>query len=79
MNSFWKGFTSIFNLFPSPKSYHEYGSELDHSMQDLYDKHQWGLYINPWEIHGYKSTQTTTKEFYKTIKDPARPRINKYK
>ena len=44
MNSFWKSFVSIFNLFPSPKTYYEQKNELDKQMQDLYDRMGWGKY-----------------------------------
>lgn len=47
MNSFWKSFASIFNLFPSTKIYAEQNEELDNQMQDLYDRMGWGKYNFP--------------------------------
>ena len=46
MNSFLKGFFSIFNWM-SPKSLDSSLNDLDNSMQDLYTKMGWGKYINP--------------------------------
>lgn len=47
MNSFWKSFVSIFNLFPGSKTYDEQKNELDKQMQDLYDRMGWGKYNYP--------------------------------
>jgi hypothetical protein len=47
MNSFLKGFLSIFDWMFQPKSYQETSEELDRSMQDFYDKNGWGRYSNP--------------------------------
>ena len=47
MNSFWKSFVSIFNLFPGSKTYCEQKNELDKQMQDLYDRMGWGKYNYP--------------------------------
>ena len=44
MNSFIRGFFSIFNVFPS--------SKLDDSMQDLYNEMGWGTYKNPLTCNG---------------------------
>jgi len=43
MNSFLKGFTSLFDWM-FPQSYQEMSDDLDEKMQDLYDKNGWGKY-----------------------------------
>jgi len=45
--SFWESFISIFNLFPSSKTYDETTENLDRKMQDLYDRMGWGKYNYP--------------------------------
>lgn len=48
MNSFLKGFLSLFDwMIPPYKNYDEFSQELDDKMQDLYDKMGWGKYENP--------------------------------
>lgn len=46
MNSFWKGFFSLFDWM-FPRSTEEQLNELDNSMQDLYDRMGWGKYTRP--------------------------------
>lgn len=46
MNSFWKGFFSLFDWM-FPRSIEEQLNELDNSMQDLYDRMGWGKYNSP--------------------------------
>ena len=50
MNSFLKGFLSLFDWM-NPKTLDESMDDLDNSMQNLYDRMGWGLYINPWEVN----------------------------
>ena len=50
MNSFLKGFFSLFDWM-FPRSLNEQMDDLDDSMQNLYDRMGWGLYINPWEVN----------------------------
>lgn len=58
MNSFWKSFVSIFNLFPGSKTYCEQKDELDNQMQDLYDRMGWGKYNNPCAAYNTASDLT---------------------
>lgn len=46
MNSFFKGFFSLFDWM-SPKTLDESLDDLDNSMKDLYDRMGWGSYSNP--------------------------------
>jgi hypothetical protein len=46
MNSFLKGFTSLFDWM-FPQSYQEMSDDLDEKMQNLYTKMGWGDYKNP--------------------------------
>lgn len=102
MNSFLKGFLSIFDWM-FPRSLEEQMNDLDNQMQDLYDRMGWGKYNNP--CSGYNTAVDINrvleaeKQFnnaidnylYRTkhemityyghnplIRDPSRPRINKY-
>lgn len=45
MNSFWKGFFSLFDWM-FPRSLEEQMDDLDSKMQDLYDRWGWGKYNN---------------------------------
>lgn len=47
--SFWKGFFSVFNLFPSSKSYDEIKEEVDSKIQNLHDKVGWKP-NNSWSV-----------------------------
>lgn len=47
--SFWKGFFSVFNLFPSSKSYDEIKEEVDSKIQNLHDKMGWKP-NNSWSV-----------------------------
>lgn len=81
MNSFLKGFLSIFNWM-SPKSLDSSLNDLDNSMQDLYTKMGWGKYDNPsWntsidmtrsisasEWNEYISQNKTVEEVYGNVK-----------
>lgn len=104
MNSFWKGFFSLFDWI-FPKSMEEQLNDLDNQMQDLYDRMGWGKYPYPNNNCSYITTNDINrileaeKQFnnaiydylYMTkqemiiyydhnpiIRDPARPRVNKY-
>jgi len=46
MNSFLKGFLSIFDWM-FPKTLEQSMEDLDNRMQDLYDRMGWGQYKNP--------------------------------
>ena len=46
MNSFWKGFFSLFDCI-FPKSTEEQLNDLDNQMQNLYDRMGWGKYNFP--------------------------------
>ena len=46
MNSFLKGFLSIFDWI-FPKTLEQSMEDLDNRMQDLYDRMGWGSYSNP--------------------------------
>lgn len=46
MNSFWKGFFSLFDWM-FPRSMEEQLNELDNSMQNLYDRMGWSKYTLP--------------------------------
>lgn len=53
MNSFLKGFCSIFDWM-NPRTHQEQMEDLDNQLQDLYDRMGWGVYENPlktYEIH----------------------------
>jgi hypothetical protein len=72
MNNFLKGFFSIFNLFPSSKSYDEITKELDNKMQDLYDRMGWGKYNNPCSAHntaGDLTRSISSDEWNNMVKD----------
>lgn len=51
MNSFWKGFFSLFDwILPSTE---EQLNDLDNQMQDLYDRMGWGEYKKPSPMSGW--------------------------
>ena len=54
MNSFWKGFFSLFDWM-FPRSMEEQLNELDNSMQSLYDKMGWGEYKKPSHMSGWNN------------------------
>ena len=47
MINYIKSFLNIFSLFPSSKNYDELTLDLNHSMQDFYDRMGWGKYSYP--------------------------------
>ena len=57
MNSFLKGFLSLFDWM-SPKSLEESMDDLDNSMQDLYNRMGWGKYNNPCAAHNHSADLT---------------------
>lgn len=91
MNSFWKGFFSLFDWM-FPRSMEEQLNELDNSMQSLYDRMGWGKYTLPNSNCSYFSKNDidsileAKQQFNNAvdnyhnpiIRDPARKRINKY-
>jgi hypothetical protein len=82
MNSFLKGFCSIFDWM-TPRSMEEQLKDLDDSMQDLYDRMGWGTYSYPNNNCTYISDNDIdrieeAKTQYPIVKDPARPRTSKY-
>ena len=57
MNSFLKGFFSLFHWM-NPKTLDESMDDLDNSMQNLYDRMDWGKYNNPCSAYNTASDLT---------------------
>jgi hypothetical protein len=63
MNSFLKGFTSLFDwMFPA-NTYQELSNDLDDRMQELYDRHNFGKYNNPLK-YPYQSVENPCSVSY---------------
>lgn len=82
MNSFLKGFMSLFDWM-SPRSLDEQMNDLDDSMQDLYDRMNWGKYSYPNTNCTYISDNDIdrilqAKDQSLIVRDAARNSFSKY-
>lgn len=70
MNSFWKGFTSLFDWM-NPKTLDENINDLDTQMQDLYDRMGWGQYKKTSPMSGWNDAYNFNRvlEAQKTFMD----------
>lgn len=71
MNSFFKGFFSLFDWM-SPKTLDESINDLDNQTQELYNKMGWGKYNNPCSAHntaGDLTRSISSSEWNTMVKD----------